>query len=269
VSPHVVGSTLTDWQIRNPNLRWPVELPGSLRGARVLSVTRRAKYLQLGFQEGALIIHLGMSGSLRIITDPIEPPRKHDHVDLLFAGNKVLRLNDPRRFGSMHWQPHPVMEHWLLSALGPEPLGKDFTGSYLKSRARKRRVAVKNLIMDSHVVVGVGNIYANEALFLAGLRPTLRASRITQKGYSRLVAAIQRVLGDAIEMGGTTLRDFVNQDGNPGYFKQSLNVYGRERQPCRVCGSSLRGARIGQRATVYCPSCQSSQGFSGRAWDGA
>lgn len=229
------------------------------------AVGRRGKYLLLEFVGGgALIIHLGMSGSLRVSSLPGDPPRKHDHVDLIF-GEEMLRLNDPRRFGSIHWQSEPVQEHWLLAALGPEPLSDDFTGPYLKARARGRRVAVKNLIMDSRVVVGVGNIYANEALFLAGLRPTLRASRITHLGYARLVAAIKRVLAQAIDMGGTTLRDFVNQDGNPGYFKQSLNVYGRPGEPCRVCGTPLRDRRTAARATVFCPKCQSAQGFSGRA----
>jgi formamidopyrimidine-DNA glycosylase len=246
-----------------------VEIPERARGGRVRRVARRAKYLLLELEQGplnqgALIIHLGMSGSLRVLSSPWDSPGKHDHVDFLFDANKLLRLNDPRRFGSVHWQPNPVMEHWLLAPLGPEPLSDAFTGPYLKARARNRRVAVKNLIMDSHVVVGVGNIYANEALFLAGLRPTLRASRITHSGYQRLVAAIAQVLTQAIQMGGTTLRDFVNQDGNPGYFKQSLNVYGRLGEPCRFCGATLRGLRTGQRATVFCPKCQSAQGFSGR-----
>lgn len=263
MEPHVAGGILTDLTVRNPNLRWPVDLPDDLCGQRLLGVSRRAKYLLLEFPRGALIVHLGMSGSLRVVPEPTPPPGKHDHVDLAFDTGKVLRLNDPRRFGSVHWQVRPVMDHWLLASLGPEPLGPDFTGPYLKARARNRRVAVKNLIMDGRVVVGVGNIYANEALFLAGLRPTLRASRVTHKGYARLVRAIQTVLAGAIEMGGTTLRDFVNQDGNPGYFKQSLNVYGRLGQPCRVCGTTLRGTRTGQRATVFCPKCQSAQGFSG------
>jgi formamidopyrimidine-DNA glycosylase len=157
-----------------------------------------------------------------------------------------------------------VEDHWLLHKLGPEPLSADFSGSYLKTRARGRKLAVKNLIMDAQIVVGVGNIYANEALYLAGIRPTTRASRITLLGYERLVEAIRRVLDQAIAMGGTTLRDFVNQDGNPGYFKQSLNVYGRDGLPCLACGTRLKGVRTAQRATVFCPKCQSAQSFNGR-----
>jgi formamidopyrimidine-DNA glycosylase len=174
-------------------------------------------------------------------------------------------LHDPRRFGSVHWQDEPVDDHWLLRKLGPEPLSAEFSAAYLKTRARGRRVALKNFIMDGQVVVGVGNIYANEALFLAGIRPTLRASRVTLRGYERLVPAICEVLENAIEMGGTTLRDFVDQDGNPGYFKQSLNVYGRDGLPCPRCTTDLKGVRIGQRATVFCPKCQGAQSFAGRS----
>jgi formamidopyrimidine-DNA glycosylase len=259
VEPHLVGRRVLGWQVRNAALRWPVELPPTLSGQVVQHVARRGKYLLLEFERGALIIHLGMSGSLRVLPEQA-PVRKHDHVDLRFDSGKVLRLNDPRRFGSVHWQPAGAEPHWLLAGLGVEPLSAEFTGGYLKRAARGRRVSVKSLLMDGKVVVGVGNIYANEALFLAGVRPTLRAGRITLRSYQRLAESIRGVLGRAIEMGGTTLRDFVDQDGQPGYFRQSLYVYGREGLPCRVCGASLSGRRLGQRATVFCPNCQRGQG---------
>jgi formamidopyrimidine-DNA glycosylase len=272
LAPLLTDRCIQGWTIRNPNLRWPVVLPPELLGLRISGVRRRAKYLIVdltddtvlaeGRQPGALILHLGMSGSLRVLPNPTEP-QAHDHLDLELSGDLLLRLTDPRRFGSVHWQADAAERHWLLERLGPEPLSADFSGPYLKARARGRRVAVKNFIMDGQVVVGVGNIYANEALFLAGIRPTARAGRITLLGYQRLVTAIQRVLRQAIDAGGTTLRDFVNQDGNPGYFKQSLNVYGRDGLPCLRCATSLKGVRIGQRATVFCPKCQSAQSFSG------
>jgi len=237
-----------------------VELPEALRGQTVRGVERRGKYLLLRLDSGCLILHLGMSGSLRILPRDT-PVLKHDHVDLLLDSGKVLRLNDPRRFGSIHWQPGSVEEHWLLSGLGVEPLSEAFTGSYLKRAARGRRVSVKSLLMNGKVVVGVGNIYANEALFLAGIRPTLRAGRVTLKSCQRLTDCVRQVLEQAIGMGGTTLRDFVDQDGQPGYFKQSLYVYGREGLPCKVCGAQLTGKRLGQRATVFCPNCQRGQSF--------
>jgi formamidopyrimidine-DNA glycosylase len=209
-----------------------------------------------------------MSGSLRVLSRA-DAYLKHDHLILNFEGDQSLRLHDPRRFGSAHWQPVPVgvnplevaSGHWLLRALGVEPLDPAFTGEYLKQRARGRRVAVKNFIMDGQVVVGVGNIYANEALFLAGIRPTVQARRVSRAGYGVLAERIRQVLAAAIQMGGTTLRDFVNQDGNPGYFKQVLNVYGREGAPCPLCETPLKGIRLGGRATVYCSKCQRAQGF--------
>jgi formamidopyrimidine-DNA glycosylase len=255
IAPHLTGRRLVDWVLRVPALRWPVAIPEELRGQPIRSVRRRAKYLLIGFDHGALILHLGMSGSLRIL--PAHAPLlKHDHVDLCLDDGRILRLNDPRRFGSLHWQPEPVDAHWLLAGLGVEPLTPAFDGEYLKTAARGRRVAVKQFLMDGHVVVGVGNIYANEALFLARIRPTRAAGRISLPAYQALAGAVRQVLGAAIAMGGTTLRDFVNQDGQPGYFKQSLWVYGREGEPCKVCGTTLKGIRQGQRATVYCPVCQ-------------
>ncbi len=249
--------------VRESRLRWPVTLPAELPGQVLLGLDRRAKYLLFRFQRGTLILHLGMSGSLRVL--PAEAPYlKHDHVIFHFEGGRTLRFHDPRRFGSLHWQagePVAAGEHWLLAHLGPEPFDPAFDGRYLKSRARGRRVAVKNFLMDSRIVVGVGNIYANEALFLAGVRPSLPAGRVSRAGYDVLAGKIREVLGAAIDMGGTTLRDFVNQDGNPGYFKQVLNVYDRAGQACRVCGETLKGLRLGGRATVFCPKCQKAQGF--------
>jgi formamidopyrimidine-DNA glycosylase len=249
-------------------LRWPVVLPDDLVGQRLLGVARRAKYLLFVFERGLLILHLGMSGSLRVLPTGT-PYLKHDHLALAFETGQSLRLHDPRRFGSAHWQPlasgeDPIAaagRHRLLSALGIEPLDPAFDGAYLKKRARGRRVAVKNFIMNGAVVVGVGNIYANEALFLAGIRPTVQAGRVSLAGYEVLSGRIRDVLNGAIQMGGTTLRDFVNQDGNPGYFRQVLNVYGREGELCPVCSERLKGIRLGGRATVYCPKCQRAQGF--------
>lgn len=260
VAPLLDGRSLKAVGIREPRLRWPVALPPSLVGQPFLGVDRRAKYLLIGLGSGHLIIHLGMSGSLRVV--PSDTPfLKHDHVIFDLDDGASLRLNDPRRFGSVHWHEGPLEEHWLLADLGIEPLDPGFDGSYLKTRAKGRRLAVKNFIMDGTVVVGVGNIYANEALFLAGIRPTVAAGRVTLSAYEELAGRIRHVLGAAIQQGGTTLRDFVNQDGNPGYFKQSLNVYGRAGEPCPACETALTGIRLGQRATVFCRKCQRAQGF--------
>ena len=232
-----------------------MELPGDLVGARLDRVERRAKYLLFRFGDRSLIVHLGMSGRLRVVSRST-PLIKHDHVDIAFEGDRVLRLNDPRRFGSVHHVEGAVEDHWLLEHLGPEPLGEDFSGEYLHRRSRRVRQAVKTFIMDARVVVGVGNIYANEALFRAGIRPRVAAGRISRARHGRLVEAIRATLGEAIEAGGTTLRDYVGSNGEPGYFAQSLNVYGREGELCRACGTVLTGIRLGQRATVYCPKCQ-------------
>jgi formamidopyrimidine-DNA glycosylase len=263
IAPHLLGRRLVGWRVRNGALRWPVRLPRRLRGQTVVEVGRRAKYLLIGVPAGTLIIHLGMSGSLRVLPAGTLP-RKHDHVDFEFDSGMVLRFNDPRRFGSIHFQRAEAGLHPLLRQLGVEPLSDEFTGAWLKRAACGRRLPVKSLLMDAKVVVGVGNIYANEALFLAGIRPTTAAGRVTLAGYERLAAAVRQVLAGAIAMGGTTLRDFVNQDGQPGYFRQSLYVYGREGLPCKCCGAVLRGVRIGQRATVFCRNCQRAQGKGGR-----
>lgn len=261
VAPLVVGRRLTGCDVRNSAMRWPVVLPESLVGQRLAGIDRRAKYLLLRFDSGHLILHLGMSGSLRVL--PVAAPYlKHDHVALQFEGDTSLRLHDPRRFGCVLWHEGPVENHPLLSNLGPEPLSVEFDGDYLKRMARGRRLAVKNFIMDGRVVVGVGNIYANEALFLAGIRPTVAAGRVTLAGYRELAGRIRQVLLSAIQMGGTTLRDFVNQDGNPGYFRQALKVYDRAGEPCPACDTPLSGIRLGQRATVFCRKCQRAQGFT-------
>lgn len=263
VAPLLASRRLEAVSVRDARLRWPVALPDDLVGQVLEDVDRRAKYLLFRFERGTLILHLGMSGSLRVL--PAEAPHlKHDHVVFHFQGGLTLRFHDPRRFGSIHWQaggPAAAENHWLLAHLGPEPFDAAFDGAYLKARARGRRVAVKHFLMDSRIVVGVGNIYANEVLFLTGIRPTVPAGRVSLAGYEALAVRIREVLGAAIRMGGTTLRDFVNQDGNPGYFKQVLNVYDRGGQPCRVCGQTLKDLRLGGRATVFCPKCQKAQGF--------
>ncbi len=261
VIPHVVGRRIDGWQIRNAALRWPVELPPGVRGRRIEGVERRGKYLLFDLAGQHLIVHLGMSGSLRLVPAGT-PPKTHDHIDIELDTQQLLRFNDPRRFGSWHWQSGAVLEHWLLRDLGIEPFDRDFGGAYLKARGRARRQAVKNFIMDSKVVVGVGNIYATEALFLSGVRPTVRANRVSAAAYDRIARNIVKVLGEAIEMGGTTLRDFVGTNGEPGYFKQKLYAYGRAGEPCRQCGALLKNVIVGQRASVYCPKCQRAQGFA-------
>ena len=255
ITPSLLNRRIVSLDVREPRLRWPVQIPSDVCGERIVRLTRRAKYLLLYVDAGALILHLGMSGHLRIVSGNV-PPGKHDHLDILLDHGLALRLTDPRRFGSLHWQPHPVADHWLLRNLGVEPLSDAFTGDYLFARSRRRRAAVKNFLMDAHVVVGIGNIYANEALFKAGVRPRIAAGRLSRARYREIVARIRETLTTAIGQGGTTLRDFVGSDGRPGYFANELLVYGRQGKPCRRCGSLLKGLRVGQRSTVYCPNCQ-------------
>lgn len=257
IAPHVEGQRVTTVTIRQRQLRWPVTagLEAALGGQEILSVERRAKYLLLHTEAGVLLIHLGMSGSLRVVGSG-DALRKHDHADIAFAGGQVLRFHDPRRFGCLLWLQQPLAVHPLLAELGPEPLSAAFTADYLHARSRKRSVPIKSFIMDGHVVVGVGNIYANEALFAAGIAPDRKAGGLSRARYGRLVEEIKQVLGRAIEAGGTTLRDFVGGTGEPGYFKQALAVYGRGGAPCLRCRSRLREFRLGQRSTVYCPRCQ-------------
>lgn len=260
ISPHILGKTVKSVVIRQPQLRWPVpeEIATLLPKKRILGAHRRGKYLLLRFNVGHLMIHLGMSGSLRVV-DVKTPAEKHDHFDLQLGSGRALRLTDPRRFGAVLWtdlDKRSVNDHKLLSHLGPEPLTADFTGELLFKRSRKRSTPIKTLIMDSQTVVGVGNIYANESLFLTGIRPTRQAKTITRKQADALAETIKRVLQKAIKAGGTTLKDFTGSDGKPGYFQQQLFVYGREGEPCLKCDTTLKLKRIAQRSTVYCPVCQ-------------
>lgn len=257
IEPHVAGQRIKQLVVRQPQLRWPVppQLQQLLPGQVIERVERRGKYLLLPVERGTLIIHLGMSGSLRVLTND-SPPGPHDHIDLLLDTGSRLRYSDPRRFGAWLWSDTGVEQHPLLAALGPEPLSDSFHADYLYRLSRSRKVAVKSFIMNSHIVVGVGNIYANEALFRAGIHPARAAGRIGRQRYQRLVAAIKSVLADALRQGGTTLRNFVGGEGKPGYFKQRLEVYDRRDAPCRRCATVIREMRIGQRSSFYCPVCQ-------------
>ena len=257
ITPGILNQTIKAIEIRQPGLRWPItgSLAQALPGLAFQRIDRRGKYLLLSTSEGVLLVHLGMSGSLRLIKGHL-PPAKHDHVDILFTNGLTLRYTDPRRFGCILWIQEPVLSHPLLSKLGPEPLSTEFDGSHLRKLAAGKQQAVKNFIMDSSVVVGVGNIYANESLFNAGIRPTRPAGKISAARYDKLSEQIKSVLQNAIKVGGTTLRDFTGSDGKPGYFKQSLNVYGRGGKPCHNCGETLTEIRLGQRSTVYCRNCQ-------------
>lgn len=255
VEPWLLGQTIIEVVVRQPQLRWliPAEVQ-LLCGTKVESLSRRAKYLLVHTAMGTAIWHLGMSGSLRIVEAGTEPG-KHDHVDWVLSNGKVLRYHDPRRFGALLFVS-PGESSSLLAKLGPEPLTAEFTGEYLWQQSRNRTKAVKTFIMDNAVVVGVGNIYANESLFMAGIRPQTPAGKISQARYDLLVTHIKSILQQAIKQGGTTLKDFVGGDGKPGYFAQELLVYGRGGQECVNCHSLLKELRIGQRNSVYCPKCQ-------------
>lgn len=257
LAPHLTGQGVADVIIRHPQLRWPVpkNLPKLLRGQTIRALRRRAKYLLLEFDRGTLILHLGMSGSLRILPAGA-PAEKHDHFDLLLDNGKLMRLRDPRRFGAVLWCEGDVSEHPLLKGLGPEPLQKEFDADQLYRATRNKTAAIKLVIMDSHVVVGVGNIYANEALFRAGIRPQLAARKISLQRCARLVEEIRATLNAAIKQGGSTLRDFVNSSGEPGYFQQHYFVYARAGEACRKCGAVIKQIRQGQRSSFYCPKCQ-------------
>ena len=257
IAPHLMGRRIDGVVVREHRLRWPVapQLVYQMPGLGVRRISRRAKYLLLETDNGCLIVHLGMSGSLRVVPHNKQPD-KHDHVDLVLDDGNCLRLRDPRRFGCMVWSDGKPTQHPLLADLGPEPWDEKFSGEYLYRLAGKRKVAVKNFIMDAHTVVGVGNIYANEALFGAGIDPRRAAGRISKKRYQRLAQAIIDVLDAAIEQGGTTLRDFVNSDGEPGYFSLELKVYDREGDDCTNCGRPIKREVIGQRSTFFCNRCQ-------------
>ncbi|MCG3170665.1 MAG: Formamidopyrimidine-DNA glycosylase [Pseudomonadales bacterium] len=258
ILPRLEGRRVTAVRVRDGRLRWPVTpgLAGLLEGQVLAGIDRRGKYLLFHFPAGTLLVHLGMSGSLRVVTSPAEPLRRHDHLDLRWDDGSLLCYHDPRRFGAVLWIGDAAASHPLLAGLGPEPLGPEFDGAYLYRRSRGRRAGVKQLLMDGEVVVGVGNIYANEALFLAGIDPRRRAGAIALARYQALAASVRRVLEAAIAQGGTTLRDYVDGNGRPGYFALSLAVYGRAGQPCTRCGTPVRMLRHAQRSTFYCPRCQ-------------
>ena len=247
---------MTGVTLRRPDLRWPIpaEISALLPGQEIIGLRRRAKYLLIDTAPGSALLHLGMSGSLRVL--PANTPvTTHDHVDVALDSGKVLRFNDPRRFGCLLWQP-AGQTHELLGNLGPEPLSDDFDGHYLFQRSRGRSASVKTFLMDQSIVVGVGNIYAAESLFQAGIAPGRQAGRVSRDRYTALAASVRAILAHAIRRGGTTLRDFISPDGVPGYFEQELFVYGREAEPCKRCGRPLKGSRLGNRATAWCPHCQ-------------
>ncbi|MCG8708359.1 bifunctional DNA-formamidopyrimidine glycosylase/DNA-(apurinic or apyrimidinic site) lyase [Brenneria sp. 4F2] len=255
ISPYLVGHTILYAEVRNSRLRWPVSSEIlSLSDQAVLGVHRRAKYLLIELSAGWIIVHLGMSGSLRILPE-YTAPGKHDHVDLVMDNGRVLRYTDPRRFGAWLWSDNPEQSS-VLAHLGPEPLSDDFSGAYLHQRSRGKKTLIKPWIMDNKVVVGVGNIYASESLFAAGIRPDRAAGSLTEVEATRLVETIKQVLLRSIEQGGTTLRDFLQSDGKPGYFAQALQVYGRAGELCRICGTSIEVAKHGQRSTFFCRRCQ-------------
>ena len=257
IQPYVENQKVSRVIVRDRRLRWPIpeELEKKLEGATPKTLSRRSKYLVFEFETGHMIVHLGMSGSLRIC-QPDEPPSIHDHVDVVMESGHCIRYRDPRRFGCFLWTSEPLDEHKLIRNLGPEPLTRSFSGEGLHQLSRGRKIAVKNFIMDAHIVVGVGNIYANEALYHAGIMPTRQAGRISLQRYQLLASEIKKTLKRSIRLGGTTLRDFVNSDGNPGYFEQTLAVYGREGKGCRNCGSTIKRKVVGQRSTFYCSQCQ-------------
>lgn len=253
----LLGQEVTAVAVRNAALRWPVpaDLPDLLPGQRLLELARRAKYILAKFERGTLLLHLGMSGRLCLL-ERAEPPGKHDHCDLTFSNGSVLRLRDPRRFGAVLWLTGNVLEHPLLRELGPEPLEAGFDGAYLYRATRGRSAPVKTAIMDSHLVVGVGNIYASESLFRARINPKLAVGKLGAARCARLVQEIKATLSDALAAGGSSLRDYFGADGNPGYFQQQYFVYGRSGESCRACGTPIKTIRLGQRSTFYCPRCQ-------------
>ena len=257
LEPLLVGRTVRAVRVHNRALRWPVPhgLGKSVTGRRFMAIGRRSKYLLLAVDHGTLIIHLGMTGHLRVVPDN-EPRKTHDHVELLLDDGRSLRFNDSRRFGAMLWTADNPLNHPLLAGLGPEPFSECFTVEYLAARAKGRVVAIKPFLMDAKVVVGVGNIYASESLFRAGIDPRRAAGNVSRTAFGRLVTVVREVLQEAIAAGGTTIRDFANSDGEPGYFRISLKVYGREGEPCTTCGAPVRQVRLGQRSTYFCGRCQ-------------
>jgi formamidopyrimidine-DNA glycosylase len=253
----LIDQTVRHVVIRNSSLRWPIpaDLPNTLQNQTLLHLKRRAKYILAQFENGTLLIHLGMSGHISLL-DRNYPPEKHDHFDIQFQNQQVLRLNDPRRFGAVLWAGDTPEHHILLSKLGPEPLEAGFNGNYLYQQIRSRKAAIKVTIMDAHLVVGVGNIYANESLFRARINPQLPANKLSLVMCEKLVAEIKATLVDALKAGGSSLRDFSAVNGNSGYFQQSYFVYARTGEACKLCGTVIKNIRLGQRSTFYCESCQ-------------
>lgn len=255
LAPHISGQTVAHVNIYQPQLRWPIPKEvKQLEGQVSQQIERRAKYMLWHFDNGSVVMHLGMSGAMRVVSADTEL-KKHDHFEVVFANGKALRLNDPRRFGAILWQPKDQLLD-IIRSLGPEPLSDDFTGPYLYQKLAKRKGAIKNAIMNNAVVVGVGNIYASESLFLSGIHPKRAANRISAERCNLLAENIKLVLSKAIEQGGTTLKDFTQADGSPGYFAQELNVYGREGEPCPHCQSLIKNITLGQRSSFYCSQCQ-------------
>ncbi len=256
ILPRLQGRTLINIVVRNPHLRWlvPADLESRLKGRQLATLDRRGKYLLFDFGSVTQIVHLGMSGSLRFV-EPDEPAALHDHIDWLFDDGTCLRLRDPRRFGAVLWT-EDITRHPLLAQLGPEPLTSAFDAAYLHAQCQRRHAAIKQVIMDAQVVVGVGNIYASESLFHAGIRPTTRAHRLSRPACARLTASIKQVLSAAIAAGGSSLRDYVHSSGELGYFQLQTRVYDREGLPCKTCGTPIRRIVQGQRASFYCPGCQ-------------
>ncbi len=264
IQPYVENQTIMQFIIRNGRLRWPVEphLTQTLQNTTIQSVTRRGKYILLTSKKGVLMLHLGMSGNLRILpcdTSPI----KHDHIDIILNNQRVLRLNDPRRFGSVLWhdaKQGSIENHKLLCKLAPEPLSKEFNANYLYQKIKRKNVAIKKLIMNNQIIVGAGNIYASEALFNAKIHPLTLGKKLNEQACQQLIMHIQNVLRESIKQGGTTLKDFLKPDGKPGYFVQKLNVYGRNDQPCTQCCTTIERIIISQRASFFCPKCQPLKG---------
>jgi formamidopyrimidine-DNA glycosylase len=257
IRPHLEGQRIRELRVREWRLRYPIgyDTKAWVANQEILGLRRRGKYLLLDLELGTLLIHLGMSGSLRI-TPATTPPGTHDHLDLVLEDSLCLRMRDPRRFGLFLWTAEPPEHHTLIRDLGPEPLEGGFDGAYLYARSRNRQLPVKTFIMNAKIVVGVGNIYASESLFLARITPNRQAGQISASGYELLATSIRKVLEESIAAGGTTLRDFVRENGNPGYFSRQLRVYGQAGQPCQHCGTLIRQEKTGQRSSFFCPNCQ-------------
>ena len=257
IAPHIIHQMITDVVIRTPKLRWdiPVDLKDKLWHQNIIKVSRRAKYIIIELNSGYLVIHLGMSGHLRVLKQSLLPA-KHDHIDIIFENGTILRYNDPRRFGAFLFTPHPIDEFKIFQKLGPEPLSEAFDAQYLLRRCQNRGVPIKTHIMNQNVVVGVGNIYASEALFLAGIHPLRPAQRLKKHELELLIHSIKFILKEAIKQGGTSISDYMNSEGKPGYFSQQLKVYQREGLPCFECGAKIVQLRIGQRSSFFCSSCQ-------------